>query len=105
MTATITTRIRNGVTARDLSPARKAYAGRVEEATGWTIAWRYCTEEQQWAFYLLDPCGDQDGDPFYCWDDLTDYCQDAVDEYEALYHSIEPKLYDDLGRSDAEGGL
>jgi hypothetical protein len=93
--------------ARDLSPARKAYANQVEEATGWTIAWRYCTKEQQWAFYLLDPCGDQDGDPFYCWDDLTDYCQDAVDEYEheALYDSIEPKFYDDLGRSDAEGGL
>jgi len=100
MTLTTATR----ATARDLAPARKAYANRVEEATGFSIAWRYCTEEQQWAFYLLDPCGDQDGDPFYCWHDLTDYCQDAVDEYEALYHSIEPKLYKDQF-SDAEGGL
>jgi len=91
-------------TARDLSPTRKAYAGRVEEATGWTIAWRYCTDEHQWAFYLLDPCGDQDGDPFYCWDDLVDYCQDAVDLYEGGCDAY-PLVYDDLGRSDAEGGL
>jgi len=103
MTATITSRTRNGVTTRDLSPARKAYDSSLEEATGFSIAWRYCTDEHQWAFYLLDPCGDQDGDPFYCWDDLTDYCQDAVDEYEALYASIEPKLYDET--SDADGGL
>jgi hypothetical protein len=77
--------------ARDLSPTRKAYANRVEEATGWTIAWRYCTEGQAWAFYLLDPYG-KESYPFHCWDDLTDFCQDEVDEYEDQF-------------SDAEGGL
>ncbi|NBQ22147.1 MAG: hypothetical protein EBU30_11005 [Synechococcaceae bacterium WB6_3B_236] len=90
-------------TARDLSPARKAYANRVEEATGYSIVWRYCTDEQAWAFYLLDAYGEESY-PFYCWDDLTDFCQDEVDEYEALYHNIEPKLYEDQF-SDADGGL
>jgi len=89
--------------ARDLGQARKAYANRLEEATGFTIRWNYDKQEQAWAFYLLDPYG-QESYPFYCWDDLTDFCQDEVDEYEALYHNIEPKYYEDQF-SDAEGGL
>ena len=69
--------------ARDLSPARKAYAGRLEEATGFTIAWQFDSYEQEWLFYLVDPYGDIHGDPFWDWDDLVDYTQDAINEYEA----------------------
>ena len=41
--------------ARDLNQARKAYASRLEEATGFTIRWNYDQREQAWAFYLIDP--------------------------------------------------
>jgi hypothetical protein len=90
--------------ARDLGQARKAYANRLEEATGFTIRWNYDKQEQAWAFYLIDPCGDVEGDPWYCWADLVYDTQDAIDEYEHEYHSIEPKYYEDQF-SDADGGL
>jgi hypothetical protein len=34
-------------------------------------------------YILIDPCGDQDGDPFYDLDDLTDYItnNDQISEY------------------------
>lgn len=90
-------------TARDLGPARKAYANRVEEATGFIIRWGYDHTEQAWAFRLIDPYGDVMGDPFYCWADLVHDTQDAVDEYEATWAACEPKFYDD--HSDADPGL
>ena len=89
--------------SRDLGRVRKAYANQLEEATGWTIAWEYCPLEEEWGFWLVDPCGDTPDGPFFEWDDLVDYCQDAIDEYEALYASIEPKFYDET--SDADPGL
>jgi hypothetical protein len=100
MTATATATRAN---SRDLGRARKEYANRVEEATGYSIAWEYCPLESAWVFWLVDPCGDTPDGPFFEWNDLVDYCQDAIDEYEALYASIEPKLYDEI--SDADPGL
>lgn len=90
--------------ARDLSASRKAYAARLEEATGFAIRWGYDHQEQAWAFRLIDPYGDVDGDPFYSWADLVDYTQDAVDEYEATWAECEPKEYLDT-YSDADPGL
>ena len=89
--------------ARDLGQTRKAYAGRLEEATGFTIRWNYDQREQAWAFYLIDPYGDVWGDPWYCWADLVAETQDAIDEYEATWAECDPKLYDEI--SDADPGL
>jgi len=89
--------------ARDLGASRKAYAGRLEEATGFTIRWNYDQREQAWAFYLIDPYGDAEGDPWFCWADLVAETQDAVDEYEATWNECEPKEYDET--SDADPGL
>ena len=91
-------------TSRDLGASRKAYADRLEEATGFCIRWGYDHQEQAWAFRLIDPYGDVDGDPFYCWADLVDYTQDAIDEYEATWAECEPKEYLDT-YSDADPGL
>ena len=89
--------------ARDLGASRKAYAGRLEEATGFTIRRNYDQREQAWAFYLIDPYGDAEGDPWFCWADLVAETQDAVDEYEATLYECEPKEYDET--SDADPGL
>ena len=69
-------------TARDLGASRKAYASRLEEATGFTIRWGYDQREGAWVFYLIDPYGDVEGDPWHSWADLVHDTQDAVDEYE-----------------------
>jgi len=90
--------------ARDLGQTRKAYAGRLEEATGFTIRWNYDHQEQAWAFRLIDPYGDVWGDPWYCWADLVADTQDAVDEYEATWAECDPKEYLDT-YSDADPGL
>ena len=90
-------------TARDLGQARKTYASRLEEATGFNIRWNYDQREGAWAFYLIDPYGDVEGDPWYCWADLVADTQDAVDEYELAFAACDPKLYDD--HSDADPGL
>ena len=96
-----TTAIR--ATSRDLNQARKAYSNRLEEGTGFTIRWGYDQREQAWAFYLIDPCGDVEGDPWHSWADLVHDTQDAVDEYEATWAECEPRLYDET--SDADPGL
>ena len=90
-------------TARDLGASRKAYASRLEEATGFTIRWNYDQQEQAWAFYLIDPYGDVEGDSWFCWADLVADTQDAVDEYELAFAACEPRFYDD--HSDADPGL
>lgn len=95
-------------TARDLGRARKAYANQVEEATGYSIAWEFCPLMAAWVFWLVDPCGDRPDGPFTDWGDLVDFCQDAIDEYEELYASIEPKFYEGCNSddySDADPGL
>ena len=90
-------------TSRDLSASRKAYASRLEEATGFAIRWGYDHQEQAWAFRLIDPYGDVDGDPWYCWEDLVADTQDAIDEYELAFAECEPRFYDEI--SDADPGL
>lgn len=97
MTAT-TTR----ATSRDLSASRKAYASRLEEATGYTIRWAYCPEEGDWVFYLVDPYGDVEGDPWPTWDDLVYDTEDTVNEYwkRAYLDHLVANSY-----SDADPGL
>ena len=90
--------------SRDLGQARKAYASRLEEAMGFTIRWCYDQQEQAWAFYLIDPYGDVEGDPWHCWADLVHDTQDAVDEYEATWAECDPSEYLDT-YSDADPGL
>ena len=79
--------------ARDLNQARKAYANRLEEATGFTIRWNFDQREGAWAFYLIDPYGDVEGDPWHSWADLVHNTQDAVDEYEATWADLPSGLY------------
>ena len=90
-------------TARNLGQARKAYASQLEEATGFTIRWDFDQREQAWAFYLIDPYGDVEGDPWFCWEDLVADTQDAIDEYELAFAACDPKFYDEI--SDADPGL
>ena len=88
--------------ARDLAPARKAYANRLEEATGYTIQHSYCQDEGDWVFYLVDPYGDVEGDPWPTWDDLVYDTEETVNEYwkRAYLDHLVSDCY-----SDADSGL
>ena len=88
--------------ARDLAPARKAYANRLEEATGYTIVWQYCQHEGDWVFYLIDPYGDVEGDPWPTWEDLVADTEETVSEYwkRAYLDHLVGDCY-----SDADSGL
>ena len=52
----------------------------LDECTGWTV--ESTTDEGAPAFYLVDPCGDRDGDgcPWYDLADLADHVAGAIDE-------------------------
>lgn len=88
--------------ARDLSPARKAYANRLEEATGYSIKWAYCPHEGDWVFWLIDPCGDVEGDPWPTWDELVYDTEETVNEYWKRAY-LDHLMAD--GYSDADSGL
>ena len=56
----------------------RAYSGRLEEATGFTIRTGRDAGEQCW--WLVDLCGDDHGDPWFNWSDLV---ADTVETVEA----------------------
>jgi len=48
-----------------------SYSARLEEATNFCIELDYDHDEEEFLFYLIDPCGDRDGDPWTCFSDLV----------------------------------
>ena len=61
-------------------PTVKAYASRLEEATGFTIEAGRKDGEPCW--WLVDPYGDREGDPWFCWSDLVSETLDTVEDHE-----------------------
>jgi hypothetical protein len=60
-----------------LTEYEKLCSGLLEECTGYTL--QKGSDEDGEYYLLMDQCGDQDGDPWYEWDDLQDYlcnCRD-----------------------------
>jgi hypothetical protein len=53
----------------------------INECTSYDLQHFY--DEGEMCYILVDPYGDQDGDPFYDLDDVTDFItnNDQVDEY------------------------
>ena len=53
----------------------------VRECTSYDLVQRFSDDEDE--YVLIDPYGDQDGDPFYDLEDVVDYIcnNDQVDEY------------------------
>lgn len=86
MTATTTTRPTPEALWRagaDLTAAE--LSALLDEATGWTV--ERVRHDGEPAYYLVDPCGDRDGDGFPWFDlaDVASHVADAIDE--ALSHA------------------
>lgn len=62
------------------------YSGTLEETTGWSVSHKRIDGED--AFFLVDPYGDHDGDPWYDLTDLvsetSDRVLEALEEAEAV---------------------
>jgi hypothetical protein len=54
----------------------------LQSCTGYDLIQR-SDDDGEKEYFLIDPCGDQDGEPFYSLDDVADYiCNDQqVEEY------------------------
>lgn len=61
----------------DLTPAE--LSGLLEDCTGWTVDAATDADGLP-AFYLVDPCGDRDPDPFEDLADLADHVGWRIDE-------------------------
>ena len=47
------------------------YADKLEDATNFSITLNFDTEEEEYQIYLIDPCGDAEGDPWTDWNDFV----------------------------------
>ena len=56
----------------------ESYSSQLEEATNFCIELDYDQEEEEFLFYLVDPCGDRDGDPWTSFEDLVFDTEDAL---------------------------
>jgi hypothetical protein len=95
------------------APAR-AYSNRLENATGYTVASQYDRREDAFLWYLVDCCGDIEGDGWQTFADLVSDTEEQVTDYEYELDLCEGKLYEGHwlaacsefdGISDADGGL
>jgi len=111
MTATTFPRYKHG---QDLPAAARAYSGRLEDATGYTVASQYDRSEGAFLWYLVDRCGDIEGDGWPTLADLMADTIDTVERYEEELSACDGKIYDDAcvagwaeidTTSDANGGL
>jgi hypothetical protein len=100
MTTTTFPRFKQG---SDLpAPARK-YSSRLEDATGYTVASQYDRTEGAFLWYLVDGCGDIEGDGWQTFADLMADTIDTVERYEEELSACEGKLYDDAWATACEG--
>jgi hypothetical protein len=53
-------------------------SGLLEEACCHTLAQSFCEREEMHCWVVLDPCGEQEGDPFYEWGDVLDFVADVT---------------------------
>ena len=65
-------------TTLNMRAAIAAYSDRMEDSTGYTIELAYDKREESFSFYLLDPYGDREGDPWYLFTDLVADTEDFI---------------------------
>jgi len=99
---------------QDLPAAARAYSERLENATGHTVASQYDKSEGAFLWYLVDGCGDIEGDGWQTFGELMADTLEHVTDYEYELDLCEGKLYEGHwlaacsefdGISDADGGL
>ena len=64
--------------ANDNTITAKEWSCLLEETTGWTIETATDSMDGDTCYYLRDPYGDRDGDPFYELDDAIDFTMREV---------------------------
>lgn len=79
---------------QDLPAAARAYSGRLEDATGYTVASQYDRSEGAFLWYLVDGCGDIEGDGWPTFADLVSDTEEQVTDYEHELDLCEGKVYD-----------
>lgn len=79
---------------QDLPAAARAYSSRLEDATGYTVASQYDRREGAFLWYLVDGCGDIEGDGWATFADLMADTEEQVTDYEYELDLCEGKLYD-----------
>jgi hypothetical protein len=98
---------------QDLPAPARAYSSRLEDATGYTVASQYDRTEGAFLWYLVDGCGDIEGDGWQTFADLMADTEEQVTDYEYELDLCEGKIYDrpwitacaEFIGSDADGGL
>ena len=50
------------------------YANKLEESNGFSIQLDFNADDDEYEIYLVDPCGDLEGDP---WTDWSDFVHDT----------------------------
>lgn len=93
-------RFKNG---QDLPAAARAYSSRLEDATGYTVASQYNTREDAFLWYLVDTCGDIEGDGWATFADLVSDTEEHVENYEHELDLCQGKLYDGPWLAACEG--
>ena len=79
---------------QDLPAPARAYSNRLEDATGYTVASQYDRREGAFLWYLVDGCGDIEGDGWATFADLMADTEEQVTDYEYELDLCEGKLYD-----------
>jgi hypothetical protein len=47
------------------------YANKLEESNGFSIQLDFNADDDEYEIYLVDPCGDLEGDPWTNWSDFV----------------------------------
>lgn len=94
---------------QDLPAPARAYSNRLEDATGYTVASRYDRSEGAFLWYLVDGCGDIEGDGWAAFADLMADTEEQVTVYEEELSACDDAWAATWAEfdttSDADGGL
>jgi hypothetical protein len=82
---------------QDLPAQARAYSSRLEDATGYTVASQYDRREDAFLWYLVDGCGDIEGDGWGTFADLMADTEEQVFDYEHELDLCEGKLWNHPG--------
>ena len=88
---------------QDLPAPARAYSSRLEDATGYTVASQYDRREGAFLWYLVDGCGDIEGDGWATFADLMADTEEQVTDYEEELAACDGKLYQETWATACEG--
>lgn len=88
---------------QDLPAQVRTYSNRLEDATGYTVAGKYDSREGAFCWYLVDTCGDIEGDGWHSFQDLKLDTVDTVESYEQASGGTDGQIYQAAWATACEG--